>query len=597
MTSFYLVKPYLVANRWRITAGLLCLVAVDFMQLIIPRVVKSAIDDVTIHGGRGGAAHDLWVYALYIMGLAIMIGCFRYIWRRCLIGMSRQVEEGLRNRLFSHLQTLSPSYFDHAKTGDIMAHAVNDITHVRMATGMGMVALTDTLVLGTAAVGFMAYINLKLTLYVLIPMPFIAFCTRFFSAKMHHHYQRVQAAFSDLTETVREHFAGIRIIKAYHVEGESIAGLETISKAYIDRNLKLVRITRSFFPMMMFFSNISLAMVLFLGGRQTITATITPGDFVAFISYLGLLTWPMMAMGWLTNLIQRGKASLDRIDAIMKTQPQISSGAGAYPANKKPAETTRRPLGAVSLSHVFFAYDRGGEAGHERFVLKDISVGVTPGSVLGIAGPPGSGKTTLLQLIPRLYDVGRGIITMDGMDIRRYQLPGLRKKISFMPQEPFLFAGTVRDNITLTERSVDERLLMDAVQAAGLEDTIRSFPQGLDTVVGERGVMLSGGQKQRVALARSLLNPAPILILDDPISQVDVQTGSAIIQALRSRMEGKTLIIASHRISALAFADDIIVLDGGRITESGTHDTLLAANQYYATAFQLQQLEGPSHAL
>jgi ATP-binding cassette subfamily B protein len=462
-----------------------------------------------------------------------------------------------------------------------MAHATNDIQQVRMATGMGMVALNDAIVLGAAAIGFMLYINVILTLLVLIPMPLITITTRFFSKKMHHRYQSVQATFSDLTEVIRERFAGIRIIKAHNRKEKEAARVEAVSKDYIKENMGLVKIVGSFFPMMLLFTNLSLAIVLYLGGRQTIALTITPGDFVAFISYLGLLTWPMMALGWVTNLIQRGRASLDRINRILETLPEIK--------NPKNAVRLEHFDGRIEFKDVSFAYMPNGNG--ITPVLSRINLMAEPGKALGIVGPPGSGKTTLLSLIPRLYDVSQGGIFIDGKDVRALALDNLRSHIAFMPQEPFLFAGTVRENITFGNPSVDERLLEKITREAALFDTIRSFPNGLETIVGEKGVILSGGQKQRIALARCLLQESGVLILDDPISQVDLETGTAIIGTIKSMIGQKTVIIVSHRISAVNFADQIIALEQGRITEQGTHQDLITTHQYYARAFQLQEYE------
>ena len=578
-SAMTLIKPFLVENRTKILAGLLSLIIVDVLQLIIPRIIKWAVDDLTalnIDGWR------LLSYALYMVGIALAIGIFRYIWRRCLLGASRRVEEGLRNTLFNHLQNLSAAYFDEVKTGDLMAHATNDIQQIRMATGMGMVALNDAVVLGLAAIGFMAYINIQLTAFVLIPMPMIVISTRFFSKKMHRRYQSVQAAFAELTEVIRERFVGIRIIKAHHRQAEEARRVESVSRDYIDKNIRLVKIIGSFFPMMLLFANFSLAIVLYFGGRQTILQTITPGDFVAFISYLGLLTWPMMALGWVTNLIQRGRASLDRINNILQTVPEIR--------DHQNARSLAGPAGRIVFENVSFSYaSKGSEAGGGT--LSQIDLIIEPGQVLGIVGPPGCGKSTLIGLIPRLYDVQQGRILLDCMDIRTLKIGDLRSQIAFMPQEPFLFAGTIRDNITFGSADITAERLDKAVQDAALLDTIKNLPAGYETVVGEKGMILSGGQKQRVALARCLLQDAPVLILDDPISQVDLETGTAIINTIRNTAGAKTVVIVSHRLSAVSYADCIISLDRGRIVESGNHRRLMDADNYYARTFRLQEIE------
>ncbi|MDM8540663.1 ABC transporter ATP-binding protein [Desulfococcaceae bacterium HSG9] len=580
MKSFYLIKPYFLEKRYTILMGLFCLVLTDLLQLCIPRVIKWAVDDLTLFRIN---QKQLLIYALYIVGIATMIACLRYVWRLCLIGTSRRVEEGLRNRLFAHILTFSASYFDKHKTGDLMAHATNDIGHIRMASGMGMVALNDAIILGLTAIGFMLYINVRLTLFVLIPMPLISLSARLIQKKMHHRYKETQASFADLTEAVRERLAGIRVVKAYNMEKASIRQIEIKSSDYVDRNISLARVTGSFFPMMLLFSNLSMAIVLYLGGRQTIYATITTGDFVAFIAYLGLLTWPMMAVGWVINLIQRGGASLDRVAKILETNSEI---ADPPVQSNQPAQPIERVKGNVTLDRVSFTYEPD-----RAHVLHNFSFNLAAGQTLGFTGPPGCGKTTLLNLIPRLYDVTSGRILIDGTDITRMRLSDLREQISFVPQEPFLFDGSVRDNITLGQTDLNESRLSEVIRMASFDEAVRSFPDGLETVIGEKGVILSGGQKQRLALARAFMRSAPLLILDDPISQVDVVTGSRIINTVRKLSLSKTVIIASHRLSAIRFADHIILLDRGRITQAGTHDQLMASDDYYAKTFRLQELE------
>ncbi len=574
MQSFRLIQPYFYQRRYLIITGILCLMVVDTLQLFIPRIIKWVIDDLT---SLQIDIRQLSIYAAEIIGIAILMGALRFVWRRFLIGTSRVIEKELRDKLFFHIQTLSAGYFDRTKTGDIMAHATNDINNIRMAVGMGMVALTDAIFLGSAAICFMAYINVRLTLFALIPMPMIIWMTRSFGRKMHRRYTKVQATFSEITESVRESFSGIRIVKAFNREKSETDRVAAVSEKYIRENLKLIKITGSLFPLMVLFTNISLTIVLFLGGRQTITAIITAGDFVAFISYLNLLTWPMMAMGWVTNLIQRGSASIDRINTILETQPEITEHP--HPAAKN------KTRGQIQFKNVGFSFKSSISP-----VLSDINFNVSPGSVLGIVGPQGSGKTTLLELIPRIYDVSSGLILLDDLDIKALKLGDLRKSIGFVSQEPFLFSGSIRENITFGE-AVDEEKIIQATKAAAMYETITGFTDGFETVIGEKGVILSGGQKQRIVLSRALIHNPPVLLLDDPVGQVDTQTAAAIIRTIRSLARERTIIIVSHRLAAVQYADQIIVLENGRITESGTHESLLASNNYYAKSYVIQRTE------
>jgi len=572
-----LIKPTFIENRTRIIIGLISLIIVDFLQLIIPRIIKTAVDGLALYEASWAG---LLRQAFLIVVVGLFIGGFRYVWRRCLLGTSRRVEEALRNRLFRHLQTLSPRFFDTASTGDLMAHATNDINQVRMATGMGMVAFNDAIVLGAAAIGFMLYINVQLTLLVLIPAPLIVVGTRFFSRQMHTRYQTVQRTFAELTEVVRERLAGIRVIKAYNWQSASADAVRTASADYVRENIALVRVTGAFMPMMVLLTQLSMVVVVGLGGRQAILQEITPGDFVAFISYLGLLTWPMMAMGWVTNLIQRGKASLERLNTILETQPLV--------ANRPEARETIASPCRLTFQGVSFAY---GDSAHGPVqpALRNIDLTVSPGETVGIVGPPGAGKTTLLNLIPRLYDPDAGRIMVNGTDLRAIRLETLRALVTIVPQEPFLFAGTIRDNITLG-RSLTSGHLDDVLAKAALRRTVDAFPRGLDTLVGEKGVVLSGGQKQRIALARALLEDTPLLLLDDPISQVDMATGRRLIRTLEGLRGNRGLLIASHRLSALRRADRIIVLQRGRITAAGDHDRLMADGGYYAETVQMQAI-------
>jgi ATP-binding cassette subfamily B multidrug efflux pump len=578
LDSRNLITPHIVANRRRIVVGLISLIVVDILQLLIPRVIRNAVNALTLYQADSTA---LLRYAGFITGLGLLIGAFRYVWRRCLLGTSRRVEEALRNQLFAHLQKLSPVFFDATTTGTLMAHATNDINQVRMATGMGMVALNDAVVLGAASVAFMAYINVRLTLMVLIPAPLIVLGTRFFSRQMHQRYQTVQQAFSDLTEAVRENLAGIRIVKAYTWQDQAARAVADASQGYVRRNLALARTTGAFMPMMLLLTNMSMAVVIGFGGRQTILQQISPGDFVAFISYLGLLTWPMMAMGWVTNLIQRGKASLDRLAAILNTVPAVADRADARPL--------RSARAALAFEQVRFHYPTAQADPQARPALQDIQLQISPGETLGVVGPPGSGKTTLLRLLARFYDPQGGAITLDGRDLRDIRLADLRAFMAVVPQEPFMFAATVRDNICLG-REVSASHLAEILERTALTATLAAFPRGLDTPVGERGVVLSGGQKQRIALARALLEKRPLLLLDDPVSQLDAATAGQILFNLTQPNGAGTKLIISHRLAAVHKADRIVVLKNGRIVESGTHAELLQQAGYYADTWRLQSL-------
>ena len=555
--------------------GVGSLLLVDFLQLLIPRVIKLAVDDLTSYQATGSR---LLVYAGMVLALALGIVVFRFLWRRCLFGHSRQVEEALRNRLFAHLQTLPFSYFDRANTGDLMAHATNDIQAVQLATGMGMVALTDTLVLGTAAIGFMLYINSTLTIIALLPMPFIAIFARTISRIFYERFREVQASFSRLTARARENLAGIRAIKAYTQEEAEVSRFDQTGREYIAENLAMVKIGGLFSPVSLLFTNLSMALVLVVGGKLTILNTISTGDFVAFNSYLLLLTWPMMALGWMINLFQRGSASLGRIKTILDTPAEIDAKSEVF----KPSLIQ----GAIEARGISFTYPSA-----KLPALEDVHVKIEPGQVVGIVGRTGAGKSTFCQLLARLYDVPYGKLFLDGEEIHRWPLEELRRAVAVVSQDPFVFADTVRANICFGEPSASMEEITKAAEAAHLLDEILALPQQFDTLLGERGVTLSGGQKQRLTLARALLLSTPLLILDDCFSSVDLQTELVILGNLNRYFKGRTTIIASHRLEAMRAADVVFILDQGRLLEQGTHEQLMAIGGLYASLYRRQKLE------
>ncbi|MEJ2364472.1 MAG: ABC transporter ATP-binding protein, partial [Deltaproteobacteria bacterium] len=526
MTHSRILLPYFRRNLKIIAMGVGSLLVVDFLQLLIPRVIKLAVDDLTNYQGTGSR---LLVYAGMVLALALGIVAFRFLWRRCLFGHSRQVEEALRNRLFAHLQTLPFSYFDRANTGDLMAHATNDIQAVQLATGMGMVALTDTLVLGTAAIGFMLYINSTLTIIALLPMPFIAIFARSISKIFHERFREVHSILL-------------------------------------------------FFPVMTIFTNLGLGLVIFFGGRLTILGSITMGDFVAFIGFLNNLTWPMMALGWMINLFQRGSASLGRIKTILDTPAEIDAKSEVL----KPSLIQ----GAIEGRGISFTYPSA-----KLPALEDVHVKIEPGQVVGIVGRTGAGKSTFCQLLARLYDVPYGKLFLGGEEIHRWSLAELRRAVAVVSQDPFVFADTVRANICFGKPNASMEEITKAAEAAHLLDEILALPQRFDTLLGERGVTLSGGQKQRLTLARALLLSSPLLILDDCFSSVDLQTELIILGNLNRYFKGRTTIIASHRLEAMRAADLVFVLDQGRLLEQGTHDQLMATGGLYASLYRRQKLE------
>ncbi|PKN61749.1 MAG: ABC transporter ATP-binding protein [Deltaproteobacteria bacterium HGW-Deltaproteobacteria-15] len=568
------LKGYFVQNKGALFMGVACLLAVDFLQLLIPLVIKKAVDHLTI---RDATPALLLRYAGIIMAIALAMALLRYVWRHFLFGISRKIEEGLRNSILERLLALPASFYQKTKTGDIMARSTNDVNAVRMASGMGLVAVTDAVVLGFAAVGFMIYIDLRLTLISLIPAPFVVYFTRILTRRMSTGYDTVQAVFSDLTEKVRESFSGIRVIKAYSREAWATSVVSREGKRYILENVQLARNIGILFPLMAAFTNLGLAAVIWFGGRLTILGDITTGDLVAFISYLNLLAWPMMATGWVTNLLQKGSASMRRINAVLNEVPQIRD------AQRPVAVSALR--GRIEFRELSLTYP-----GHDREAVRDISFEIEKGMTVAFAGHVGSGKTTLLHALTRLYDPQKGSILIDGMEIRTIPLRVLRTGIGFVTQETMIFSDTIRGNVLFGRSGFSDEEVLSALKTVQLFEEVQSLEHGIHTLLGERGVSLSGGQRQRLSLARAVIANPPILVLDDALSMVDTRTEERIMNQILASRSGKTTLIVSNRVSTIGRADLVVVMERGAVVEMGTPGSLMESGREYARLYEKQML-------
>ncbi|MBI5524542.1 MAG: ABC transporter ATP-binding protein [Desulfarculus sp.] len=570
-----LLKDLAWERRWAIAVGLAALVAVDFLQLCVPRLIKFAVDDLA--SARATSISLLW-QAAGVLGLALGMACLRLLWRPLLMGFSRQVERGLRQRLFEHLQDMHLGYLVDHSPGELMARSTNDLNNIRMATGIGLVAAMDGLVLGTAALGFMLYISPLLTLLAVLPMPLIVALTRVQSGRLHRRYQEVQEAFGQITEQVREVMSGIGLIKAYALREGQEARLATAGRGYLELNMGLAKLLALFFPLMIFFTNLSLAVVLGAGGWLTVGGSITAGDFVAFAAYLSLLTWPMMALGWVVSLVQRAKASLLRVEEVLSARPQVQD-----PARPR-FIAAGAPLG-LEVRGLTFAYP-----GQAAPALQDVSLLVPDGQTTALVGRVGSAKSTLLALLCRVYDPPAGSVLLAGVDVLELSQAHLRSLVVQVPQEAFLFSATVRANLLLGRPQASEEEMWAALTAAELAGEVRALEQGLDTMLGERAHTLSGGQRQRLALARALILDPPVLVLDDPLSAVDTETEQRILHNLAALRAGRTTLVVSHRLKSVAFAQRIYVLDQGRVVEEGRHQDLMRAGGVYQQLFAEQAI-------
>ncbi|MBC7092786.1 ABC transporter ATP-binding protein [Candidatus Bipolaricaulota bacterium] len=556
--------------RVRLLAGVAALFIVDALQLIAPLIVRSAVNDLV-----AGVGTELPRYALYLVAIAAVVFGFRFVWRILLFGAGRLIELDLRNRLYTHLLKLSPTYYTEHSTGDLMAHATNDLEAVRRSCSMGVLLASDTLIMVSFSLAAMIGISPRLTLYAFIPLPFITVVVMGFGRLIHRRFEKVQAVFSMLTERVREALSGIRILRAFAREDGIAQAFGGTNREYVDANMSLVRVWGVFEPSIGFLAGMGTGLIMWFGGRGVLGGTLELGDLVAFTSYLGMMVWPMMALGWIVNLLQQGAASMNRIERIFAEVPDIQS-----PPRPAPLPASTR----LEFRRLTFAYP-----GVERPALRDIDLVVEEGMTLGVVGLTGSGKSTLVRLIPRLYDPPPGSVLLGGVDVRALDLKELRGTIGMVPQDVFLFSATIRDNIAFGRPEASDDEIWHAARLAGLAEEIATFPNGLDTVVGERGLALSGGQRQRVGIARALLLNPPILVLDDALSSVDAQVEEEILGNLRGILRQRTAIVVAHRISAVRDADWTIVLEDGRIVEQGDHDRLVRLGGLYARLNELQQ--------
>ncbi len=581
------VVPYLKRYRRGLTWGALCVLLTNGIAVQFPQVLRHATND--LHSGV--TTQKLLKYALAIIAVFVAKGIFQFLTRWIVIGISRDIEFDLRNDLFAHLESLSYSYYQRNRTGDIMARATNDLNAVRNLLGPAIMYSANTIVFTALAVSYMFKISPKLTLYAFLPLPIASIVIQYFGRQIHERFERIQAMFSDISARAQENFSGARVIRAYVQEQSEIAAFESANQEYIRRSLGLVRLMGMLWPTLELMLGIATVIVLWLGGRQVLQGRMDVGDFVAFNTYMAQLMWPVIALGWVINIFQRGTASMARIQEILSQQPEIADEAevvnGATGA--PPVQPTAAPIqGEIEFRNLNFAYN-GAE------VLKEVNLRIPAGSSLAIVGPTGSGKTTLVSLIPRIYDAEPGAVLIDGLPIRQFPLDHLRRHIGFVPQETFLFSDTIRENIAYGIAREDGEAAPDDIQsaaeAANIAHDIEGFPEGYNTTVGERGITLSGGQKQRTAIARALLRSPSILILDDALSSVDTHTEDKILNHLREIMQGRTTIFISHRVSTVRNADSIAVLYQGRIVEQGTHDQLIARNGYYTDLYNKQLLE------
>ena len=612
MSPIRRLVPYVVRYRRKFALGLACVVVTRAVALAGPTVLGRAIDDLT----RGVTRGTLAGYGALLLAIGLVGGTFQFLSRRILIGASRDIEYDMRNDFFAHLEKLPLAYFQAHRTGDLMSRATNDLNAVRMMIGPSIMYAANTLLTFAVALSVMVSIDARLALWSLIPLPFVSISVKLFGSAIHKRFEQIQAQLSEVSAVAQEALSGVRVVRAYRQEEAELERFRVSIDEYLRRNRRLILLQGFFFPSMGFFLGLGTLVVVWLGSREVIAGRITVGQFVAFNSYLTMLSWPMIAFGWVTNMLQRGMASWKRMIEVLETEPSIAD-LGMRTAEQTDPQSIRAPQslrtphsairnirGSIEFRDLVFSFG-------DTPVLKHVSATIEAGQTVALVGVTGSGKSTLIALLARLHDPPPGTVFIDGVDVREIPLATLRGAIGFVPQEPFLFSGTLADNVafgldaqegapsaSLSGERDDARLkasrserIETAAAVARIDKDVADFPKGYETMVGERGITLSGGQKQRTALARAIVIDPRILILDDALSAVDTYTEEEILSRLRGVMRERTSIIVSHRISTVRDADVIFLLDDGRIAERGTHDELIRHNGLYAELHKKQLLE------
>ncbi|MBZ5515194.1 MAG: ABC transporter ATP-binding protein/permease [Acidobacteriia bacterium] len=567
------LKPYLARYKKRYVVGILCLLAAQAVGIAPPLIIKAAIDAITAHvTGR-----QLLFYAGLLLAIALSKAVAQFWMRWILIGISRDIEYDLRNDLFAHLMRLSPRYYTETRTGDLMSKLTNDLNAVRNLLGPGIMYAATTLAASVATVGVMLHLDWRLTLLALAPMPLVSVAVKVFGQVIHDRFEKIQEMYSRLTEMVRENLSGVRVIRAFTQEEPEMAQFDRMNREFVDKNQRLIWITSLMWPGMALLFAIAFMLIMVEGGRHVVLGRISVGTFAAFNVYLLYLIWPIIALGWVVNLVQRGRASLGRLNSIFEAQPDIDD-------RDVPPHPLSALRGEIEFRDLSFSYNG-------KPILRNLNLRIPAGRTVAIVGATGAGKSTLVSLIPRLYDAPPGTVLVDGVPIRQIPLRVLRESIGFVPQETFLFSETLRGNVRFGAPDTSDAEVERAAETSNILPDVRGFPRGFDTMVGERGLTLSGGQKQRTAISRAVIRDPRILILDDALSSVDTYTEEKILRHLTEVMAGRTTLLISHRVSTIRNADEIVVLHDGQIVECGSHEELLALNGHYTELYNKQLIE------